>query len=261
MKTIHGIAIKKKYGQHFLHDDRILQLIVDTVPFDTAPSVFEIGCGDGRLTARILACPVARLWVFEIDPDWASYVRTAYPDERLTVFEENILDVDLEARLQPHAPWILLANLPYNITFPILHKLQKLKGVLREGVIMVQYEVAVKLLKQRGRDYGPASLFFQHYFVMRLVGMIPPESFYPPPQVHSALLHIMPHPHVDPIPQEEAFWKFISACFAHPRRTLRNNLAATPYASLLTADMDLFLRAQDMVMADFLRLWQVWLSR
>lgn len=261
MKTIHGIAVKKKYGQHFLHDDTILQNICKAITLDQSTSVFEIGCGDGRLTKTILSYPVERLWVFEIDSDWAHYVRATYPDDRLTVFEENILQVALDERLGGHAPWVLLANLPYNITFPILHQLQKNRALLRAGVIMVQHEVAVKLLKRRGRDYGPASLFFQHYFDMASLGVIPPEAFYPPPQVHSELLLLKPRTEAPEIVQEEGFWKFIGACFAHPRRTLRNNLAATVYASLLSDDMGTFLRAQDMAMADFLRLWHLFIGR
>ena len=95
------------------------------VTLDTKTSVFEIGCGEGFLTRRILHTPVARvLWVFEIDADWATHVRNTLKDNRLPVFEENFLGSDLN-QLEPHAPWTILANLPYQVTFPILHRFVK----------------------------------------------------------------------------------------------------------------------------------------
>ena len=83
---------------------------------------------------------------FEIDHSWAQYVRKLLPDPRLMVYEQNILDLDFSL-FEPHKPWILLANLPYQITFPILYLLQRNRHLLQEGVIMVQEEVAQKILK------------------------------------------------------------------------------------------------------------------
>src|SRR5580765_7611181 len=145
-------------------------------------SVFEIGCGDGILTRAILETEVARLFVFEIDPDWANYVQESITDDRLHMFLENFLDIDFSL-LEEHAPWTVLANLPYQVTFPILHRFQQHRHLLKEGVVMVQEEVAQKIVKQRGRDYGYSSLFFQHYFEWKLLDKIPPTAFHPAPKV------------------------------------------------------------------------------
>ena len=123
----------------------------------------------------------------------------------------------------------ILSNLPYQITFPILHLLQKNRDLLKEGVMMIQEEVAQKIVKTSGRGYGFPSLFFQHYFEWKLLQKVPPGAFLPPPKVYSRLLYFKPKKDVIQIPDEPKFWEFIKRCFAQPRRTLRNNLASTHY--------------------------------
>jgi len=250
----HGIEIKKRYGQHFLRSPRILSHIVDTIDIQGA-SVFEIGCGDGALTRAILEKQVERLWVFEIDSDWVSYIKKALVDNRLTVYQENILDVDAEKKLTVHTPWVLLANLPYQVTFPILHFLQRNRHLLREGIIMIQEEVAEKILKTSGRGYGYPSLFFQRYFTWKKLEKVPPSAFEPPPKVTSRLLYFKPKELIEPIANETEFWKFIKLCFHQPRRTLRNNLLQGHYPLSLLEDKILDLRAQQMSMLDLINVW------
>jgi len=256
MAHIEGIKLKKQYGQHFLRDVKIVNHMIDAVQLNSKSSVIEIGCGDGFLTQAIVAQPLKRLWIFEIDPDWADYVRKAIPDKRIEIFLDNILDVDFQ-RFEEHAPWVLLSNLPYQITFPILHMIYANRHLFQEGVIMIQEEVAQKLVKQSGRGYGFPSLFFQRYFELKLLNKIPPAAFFPPPKVHSRLLYFKPRADVAEIPQEQEFWKFIKICFAQPRRTLRNNLATTHYKHDLLSDDILALRSQQMSMQDFLRIWKI----
>jgi 16S rRNA (adenine1518-N6/adenine1519-N6)-dimethyltransferase len=249
-----GLPLKKKYGQHFLRDHAVVERIVDYIPLTSSSSVFEIGCGDGFLTAEILKKPIARLWVFEIDPHWAQYVRAALPDSRLQMHEQNILDLDW-AIFEPHKPWILLANLPYAVTFPILHMLQRNRHLLAEGVIMIQEEVAQKIVKTSGKGYGYPSLFFQHYFDWKLLNKVPPGCFYPPPKVDSRLLYFKPKLAVQPILREAEFWKFIKGCFHQPRRTLKNNLDQTHYDQSRIPAQLMGLRAQQLSMEQLLELW------
>lgn len=256
MAKIEGIALKKQYGQHFLRDVKIVEQMIDAVHLGPESSVLEIGCGDGFLTQEIMAQPIERLWVFEIDKDWADYVRKKIKDKRLEIFLENILDVDFK-RFEKNAPWILLSNLPYQITFPILHVMYTNRHLFQEGVVMIQEEVAQKLVKKSGRGYGFPSLFFQYYFDLKLLAKIPPGAFYPPPKVYSRLLYFKPKKHVPEIKKEQEFWKFIKICFAQPRRTLRNNLIQTHYKYDLLSDDILALRSQQMTMTDFLRIWKV----
>ncbi len=256
MTQSHGIKLKKKYGQHFLRDQKVVEHILDQVTLSKESSIFEIGCGDGFLTQEIIKHPLERLWVFEIDPQWAGFVKNSIKDKRLTVSQENILDLDFE-QLAPHKPWVLLSNLPYQITFPILYLLQKNRALLKEGVVMMQEEVAQKITKTSGRGYGFPSLFFQHYFEWELLQKVPPGAFTPPPKVYSRLLHFKPKKNPTVIPDEEKFWEFIKHCFLQPRRTLRNNLIPTHYDIEKIPEETLKLRAQQMSMQDFLKLWKL----
>ena len=254
MASEDGIRIKKKYGQHFLKDLWVVDEIVSSVKLDDNSSVFEIGGGAGFLTKGILLAKLARLWVFEIDEEWVEHLNKTIEDPRLRVFHQNILDLDFKV-FEADKPWTLLANLPYVVTFPILHLLQRNIHLLKEGVIMVQEEVAQKILKSSGKDYGYVSLFFQHYFEWKMLSKIPPAAFNPPPKVFSRLLYFKPNISRVTIPDEEGFWKFIKVCFKQPRRTLRNNLLQSQYdITNFTEDM-LKLRAQQMSFNDLLAIW------
>ena len=249
-----GILIKKKFGQHFLRDESVAQSMIDHVHITPESSVFEIGVGDGMLTREILKKPITRLWAFEIDPEWADYVRKNVKDSRLIVFLQDILQVDF-AQLEPYKPWILLANLPYQITFPILYLLHQNRHLLQEAVVMVQEEVAQKIMKTHGRGYGYSALFFQYFFDLKLLNKVPPGAFLPPPKVHSRLIYLKPKQNVPAIAHETEFWKFIKIIFHQPRRTLKNNLIQSNFdISALTPEI-LSMRAQQLTMTDFLAMW------
>lgn len=254
--SAHGIALKKQFGQHFLRVQAFVDHMINAVDLTAESSVFEIGCGDGFLTRSILAQTLERLWVFEIDPSWADYVRATYKDERMTVYEQNILDIDF-SRFEPYKPWTLLANLPYQVTFPILHRLTEHRALLKEGVIMVQEEVAQKIVKTKGRGYGFLSLHFQHFFEWQLLQKVPASAFVPPPKVQSRLLYFKPRAVLDEIPHETEFWQFIKRAFHQPRRTLKNNLQMFHYDISLISDDLLALRAQQMSKQDLLNVWKV----
>lgn len=255
----HGIALKKEHGQHFLRDEHIVWRIVGALPLTSATSVLEIGCGDGFLTRVIMQTPIARLWVFEIDPAWAAYVQKQIADPRLSVFCQDFLTVSID-RLEAYKPWTVLANLPYHITFPILHKLQQNPSIFVQGVIMVQEEVAQKIVKTHGKDYGFVSLFFQRYFEWQLLDKVPPSAFEPPPKVFSRLLQFKARVNIPPIECEQEFWQFIRICFKQPRRTLLNNLKNSAYSPKLLDPALLAMRAQQLRMDDFLHIWQTVLS-
>lgn len=251
-----GIPLKKQFGQHFLRDQHVTHVMLDAVELTETTSVFEIGCGDGFLTKAILQTPIARLWAFEIDPDWARYVQETIQDQRLRVIEQNFLDIDFTI-FEPHQPWTVLANLPYQITFPILYRFQQHRSLIKEGVVMVQEEVAQKITKTRGRGYGFPSLFFQRFFQWQMIEKVPPTAFHPPPKVFSRLLYFKPKTDLVPIVDEEGFWQFIKVCFKQPRRTLRNNIIQAHYDIAKIPEDYLLLRAQQILMKDFLALWEL----
>ncbi len=252
--SVQGIPLLKKHGQYFLRDTTVTQNMLNNFDFKGA-SVFEIGCGDGFLTKAILKEDIARLWVFEIDPLWANNVATTCAHKRLTVTVTDFLEVQAE-QLAPHAPWIVLSNLPYHLTFPILHKIKEFGDIVPHGVFMMQEEVAQKIVKKQGKGYGYVSLFFQYYFDWKLLAKVLPGSFLPQPKVASRLIAFRRKKNVVPIPEEKSFWQFIKLCFAQPRRTLRNNLAQTHVPLDLFTPETLSLRSQQMTMDDFLRIWE-----
>ena len=250
-----GIALKKKYGQHFLQDMHFIQSMLDKVSIQ-GRSVFEVGPGQGVLTRTILKTDVAQLWAFEIDEEWVTYFKKDIQDPRLTIMHTNILDVDFLC-FEADKPWTLLANLPYQITFPLLHRFFTFREMLREGVIMIQEEVAQKIVATRGRDYGYSSLFFQYYFEWQLMDKVPPTAFYPAPKVYSRLIYFRPKETVQLIEQEDAFWTFIKTCFKQPRRTLKNNLQSTHYAIDRIPEHMLSARAQQLDIDALLALWKL----
>ena len=252
--AIGGVPLQKRHGQNFLRNNHVLMEILIAARLDKNSSVFEIGCGDGVLTRELLHQQVARCWVFEIDPAWAERVQTALADSRLVMHQVDFLTVDLEI-LKEHAPWVIVANLPYHLTFPILQRLYAYRQYIERGVIMVQEEVAQKIVKTKGRGYGYVSLFFQYYFDWKLLHKVTPDSFYPAPKVFSRVLEFTTKLDVQPIMHEEKFWKFIKYCFAQPRRTLRNNLTHSAISLDLIPQELLGLRAQELNMQDFLQLW------
>lgn len=252
--NLDGILIKKQFGQHFLQDQSVLDKIVSSVTLSEETNVFEIGGGSGVLTRTILRHKISRLWVFEIDAEWAEYLSKTIDDPRLTVYRENFLDIDFSI-FKEHKKWTILSNLPYNVTFPILHKLVEHRDMLNEGVIMIQEEVAQKILKQGGRDYGFVSLYFQYYFDWKFLDKVPPEAFLPSPKVDSRLLYLRPRESLESIKDADLFWKFIKICFRQPRRTLENNLRQSHYDLGKISKDILALRAQQLVFKDFLDIW------
>ncbi|MFC1854423.1 16S rRNA (adenine(1518)-N(6)/adenine(1519)-N(6))-dimethyltransferase RsmA [Candidatus Dependentiae bacterium] len=250
-------AKKKAFGQHFLRDNSVVENMIKRVDVENGYNVLEIGCGDGFLTRAILeqgSCK--KLLCFEIDPEWYEFVRKTVRDRdtRLDIRLENVLDFDWR-NLEKFQPLVMLANLPYQITFPILYRIQQCKGLFKEGVVMIQEEVAQKIVAGSGRNYGYVSLFLQHNFELELLDRIAPEAFEPPPKVYSRLLYFKPRFDALEIKNEAKFWKFVKICFASPRKTLKNNLLAAGFDISLFSGELLALRAQQMNFDDFLVIW------
>lgn len=250
-----GIPLQKKHGQFFLRDQRVVMDMLASVDLKNA-SVFEIGCGDGFLTRSILAEPVKQLHVFEIDPMWGKRVQETYGNPRLTMHVTDFLEISSDM-LASDTRWIVLSNLPYHVTFPILHKIKEFGDLVPAGAFMMQEEVAQKLVRSSGKGYGYVSLFFQYYFDWKLLSKVVPGCFYPEPKVFSRLIAFTRKKDVAEIPQEKDFWRFIRFCFSQPRRTLRNNLAQTHIDLETIAAETLDLRSQQLSMSDFLKLWEL----
>lgn len=256
---LNNIELKKKYGQNFLRDNFVVENILKSVKLNPESSVFEIGCGDGFLTGEIIKNNIERLWVFEIDKDWAEYTLKKYSSHKnLTIFNEDILALNFDI-FKEFKNWTLIANLPYQITFPIIYKLINYnnlnKDFLKEGIIMVQEEVAQKIVKKSGKKYGFNSIYLQHFFQWQLLYKISPTAFYPEPKIFSRLLYFKPRENLDLIKNEEDFWVFIKRIFSQPRRNLKNNLKPYHYNINNLEENLLNLRAQQLGKEELVLIW------
>jgi 16S rRNA (adenine1518-N6/adenine1519-N6)-dimethyltransferase len=249
---------KKKFlGQHFLRKQSVVDNMISKVNVTPQTSVMEVGCGDGFLTRSILEqTKCKKLLVYEIDKEWVDFLGRSIKDDRLTINHENFLDVDLQ-ELEASGPCVFLANLPYNITFPAIFKLQKSKHLFKEGVFMIQEEVAQKLVATRGKGYSATSLFLRNHFDFELLEKVEPAAFNPPPKVFSRLVYFKPKDSEQKIDEEEKFWKFVRLCFKFPRQMLRNNLKSTDYDISKLSDDLLKLRSQQLSFKDFIEIWNV----
>lgn len=250
---------KKAFGQHFLRNYSVVDRMIETVKVDSETTVVEIGCGDGFLTDAILKqTKCKQLIVFEIDPEWAEYVQSKIKDKRLNLKVMDILSVDLKQELETKKPLVLLANLPYQITFPILFRIQQNKDLFNEGVVMVQEEVAQKIVATRGKKYSATTMFLQYHFDWKLLDKVEPGSFTPPPKVFSRTIYFKPKFELEYIPQEAEFWEFVKMCFRCPRQTIRNNLKNTKYFKNEKISNDVLqLRSQQISFDKFLELWKM----
>jgi 16S rRNA (adenine1518-N6/adenine1519-N6)-dimethyltransferase len=209
--------VPRKFGQHFLASDPILNRIADAVCPAGEDLVVEIGPGRGALTRKLLE-RARRVVAIEVDPEMVEHLRSALPDPRLTLVSADVLSVDL-------AQWgsvPIAGNLPYYITSPILEKSLRVRPP--RAVFLIQKEVAQRLAARPGtRDYGYLTVQTAIFATVRTLFDVKPGAFRPPPKVDSAV--VLLEPHAEPVtPEIDGFLKFASRAFHQKRKTLRNNL-------------------------------------
>jgi 16S rRNA (adenine1518-N6/adenine1519-N6)-dimethyltransferase len=215
----------EKLGQHFLTDASWQERIVRAVRTDDGVWV-EIGAGHGEMTAR-LAQRASKVFAIEIDSRLAGRLREVTARcQNVEVVEGDVMAVDLE-KLTGGKRFSVYGNLPYYITSPILHRLFEHAERIAAIHIVIQFEVAVRIVAQPGRrDYGYLSVVSQWFGRPEIAFRIPPGAFRPPPKVASALVSFrMPGARAKhSIEDETMFLDFVKECFAQKRKTLRNNL-------------------------------------
>ncbi|MGX7669787.1 16S rRNA (adenine(1518)-N(6)/adenine(1519)-N(6))-dimethyltransferase RsmA [Plantactinospora sp. DSM 117369] len=258
-----GVHPTKKLGQNFVHDPNTVRRIVAAAGLTSADVALEVGPGLGSLTLGLL--PVAgHVHAVELDPVLAGALpetvrRHAGPTgaARLTVHPADALRITAAELAEP-APTALVANLPYNVAVPVvLHLLAELPA-LRHGLVMVQKEVADRLVAGPGsRTYGVPSVKLAWYADARGAGRVPPNVFWPVPNVDSGLVAFTrrepPRPDV---PRQQVF-AVVDAAFAQRRKTLRAALAGwaggpdRAAAALVAAGVDPGARGESLTVAQF----------
>ena len=217
-----GVAPTKKLGQNFVHDPNTVRRIVAAAGLRPDDVVLEVGPGLGSLTLGLVSS-AAHVHAVEIDPKLAAELPTTVRAANLTVHPADAMRVTA-ADFQP-APTMLVANLPYNVAVPVvLHLLAELP-TLRGGLVMVQKEVADRLVAGPGsKVYGVPSVKLAWYADARSAGRVPPAVFWPVPNVDSGLVAFTAHPPLAGTDRRTVF-AVVDAAFAQRRKTLRAALA------------------------------------
>jgi 16S rRNA (adenine1518-N6/adenine1519-N6)-dimethyltransferase len=226
------MPVKPRLGQNFLRDAAAVERIADALGDLTGRTVVEIGPGAGAITAA-LAARAARLIAIELDTRLAAHLRETFPSDHVTIVEQDILDFDFASISRaPDERLLVAGNLPYGITSPILLKLASAHAVLDRAVLMVQREVADRIVAAPGsRDYGVLSVTVQMVGPAEPLFTLPPSAFVPPPEVHSTVFRWRFAPRFAELGvAEAAFLRFVRQAFAQKRKTLANNLRAAGFS-------------------------------
>jgi 16S rRNA (adenine1518-N6/adenine1519-N6)-dimethyltransferase len=249
--------VGRRLGQHFLTRKSALDGIADAACGERTPLVIEIGAGRGALTESLLE-RAEKVIAIEVDPVLIHYLRQKFRDPiesgRLVLSETDILKTDLAA----WGPAVIAGNLPYYITSPILERIFAAGRSCKRAVILVQAEVAARIVAQPGcREYGYLSVLVQTQARAERIIEVPRAAFRPPPKVDSAVVRLDPRPAGDDfgIQNLAPFLKFAGNCFRYKRKTLRNNLAGLFDRSAIEAVVAPKDRAEQMAVPDLVKLF------
>lgn len=224
-----GTRPKKRFGQHFLVDQNIVRKILDVSKVGKGDAILEIGPGLGVLTERLLEAG-AKVFAIEIDRHLCEALKQRFSGEQgLEIINKDILDIPLSLFSEKAGKKIkVVSNLPYNISGAILAKFIDERDALSDMTLMLQKEVAKRLIaKPSTKDYGILSVLAQAFFETSYMFDVSPMCFKPPPKVTSGvvLLKVLASPLVG-VEKEEFFKKVVKTSFGKRRKTLFNCLKA-----------------------------------
>lgn len=238
---------RKRFGQHFLHDDGLVDRIVRAARIAPGERVVEIGPGLGILSRALLRAG-AELTAVELDRDLAAFVREKLPEIRL--IEGDALRIDW-AEVAPGSGWKVVANLPYNVGTHVLMDLLRQPERFVSVTVMLQQEVLDRLMaRPGGKEWGALSAEAQVRAEPVYLLPVPPGAFHPPPKVRSGVVRFDLYPAPRTHGADPAWFdKVVRAAFVHRRKTLLNSLAASfpreqVVAALAVAGIDPGVRAE-----------------
>lgn len=252
---------KKALGQHFLHERGIVEKIVQAIDPRPGDALVEIGPGQGAITFPLLDRH-GELTAIEFDRDLLEPLRQASAAHgRLRLVPGDVMDVDFTALARELAPAggriRLVGNLPYNLSSPILFHALDHAAAVADMHFMLQKEVVDRMAAAPGgKVYGRLSVMLQAWCRVTALFTVAPGAFRPPPKVDSAVVRLVPR---DPaevgIADPRRFADVVRAAFGQRRKTLRNALSGVLAAEgIVAADVDPGARAEQLAVADFVRL-------
>ena len=261
------IKMSKKLGQNFLINRGIVDEIVHAAELTPGEPVLEVGPGIGTLTqglaqsgADVTAIELDRRLLEVLDTTLASY-------DNVRIVHGDVLKLDV-ATIMNHKPFKVVANLPYYITTPIIMSLLESKLPIERLVVMVQKEVALRMVAKPGtKDYGALSVAVQYYTEPDIVLDVPPKSFLPAPAVTSSVIRcvLRDKPPVDVI-DEKLFFRVVKAGFAQRRKTFSNTMKTTGLSRdrieelLVKANIDGQRRGETFTLQEFADVANAWAS-
>ena len=258
------LKARKKLGQHFLIDDEVLRLIIDSAELTPGDTVIEVGPGLGILT-RELAEKAGSVIAVELDDILAVMLKESLASfENVTVINKDILQIEPHVLLPESMKYKVVANLPYYITAPVLRHFLEASVKPEMMIVMVQKEVAEAIVAEAGQR-SLLSISVQFYGKPEIISYVPAEAFYPVPKVDSAILKIDVYPKpVVAVKDADSFFKLVRAGFTASRKQLVNSLAQglgltknDVLALLGQTDIIPQRRAETLTLEEWARLWQV----
>jgi 16S rRNA (adenine1518-N6/adenine1519-N6)-dimethyltransferase len=242
---------RKRFGQHFLTDDSVIERIVDAIDPQPGQAVVEIGPGLGAMTGP-LAERLDRLSVIELDRDLAQRLRKR---PKLDVIEADVLKVDIAALAAERGQLLrIVGNLPYNISTPILfHLLEAVEHIVDQH-FMLQKEVVERMAAgPGGKEYGRLSVMLQWRYRVESLFDVPPESFDPPPRVDSAIVRMQPWTAPRALPAG-VLEELVRVAFSQRRKLLRHTLGRWLDERGYAGRFDLQRRAEEVAVDEYLDL-------
>jgi len=249
---------KKSLGQHWLHNDTILQSIVDSADIQPGDTVLEIGPGLGTLTEK-LAETGAKVTALEFDPDLIPHLNYLARAKKFQVLEGDIRTFNFESLPKGYK---IVANIPYYLTSHLIRSISESSNPPSSAVLLIQKEVAERLCALPGQ-MSILGLTAQYYFDCKLSILVPAKFFTPPPKVDSQVVQLSRKKNLKfKKSDEQEFFRLIKAGFSEKRKTLRNSLSGGLGISkdevvimLEKADIDEGLRAQALSLEDWYKLY------
>src|SRR5688500_1592723 len=243
---------RKRFGQHFLADQAIIDAIVRAIDPRPGQAMVEIGPGLAALTQPLVE-RLGKLAVIELDRDLAARLRS---HGQLSVTEADVLKVDFAelAKSLGVAKTRVVGNLPYNISTPILFHLLGFVNSIEDQHFMLQKEVIDRMVARPATsDYGRLSVMLQWRYEMEDVLFVPPESFDPPPRVDSAVVRMVPRCEPAPV-DEKLLSELVQVAFSQRRKILRHTLGKWLEQKGFSGSFDTQRRAEEVPVAEYLSL-------
>lgn len=258
----------KRFGQNYLQDQNTIRKIIDTFNVQPHDLILEIGPGKGALT-KFLHGKSEKYFAIEIDKRVIDELKVNYPNVQF--INGDFLELDLSSIISEFKNSFpkevatennylrIIGNIPYNITSPILFKMIENRALIKDALIMTQFEVAKRIVaKPKTKEYGILSVLMNYFASVELCFKISPNVFYPKPKVDSAIININFSRNKEVDIDEKLFTQVVKASFGNRRKTLKNSFGNSIYKNidLSKINFNFSQRAEELSVEEFIELTQ-----